>query len=1297
MIAKGEATFPVVAIGASAGGLDAFRTLLAALPAKSGMAFILVQHLDPTHASMMVELLSPHAAMTVLEAREDMRLYPDHVYLIPPGRYLAVRNGAIQLSRPRAGQAVRMPFDFLLRSLAEEFGERAVCIVLSGTATDGSVGAKAIKEVGGLVIAQDPEEAEYDGMPRNAIAIGAVDLVLPLAKMPEALAKYGGHRYVKTGKGGAAHPVGSGLTKIIDLLRKKTPHDFALYKEGTLGRRIERRMALAAVADIAGYLKTLQHDPRELDLLAKDMLINVTSFFRDPEVFEFLAKEIVPGLVRMHSSDRPLRIWVAGCSTGEETYSIAILFLEEIEAAGRNIKLQVFASDVDEDAVAYARHGIYPDTIEVDVSPSRLARFFTKEDHSYRVVPALREVAVFTVQDVLADPPFSRLDLVCCRNLLIYLRPEAQEKVLLLFHFALREGGILFLGGSETVGRLNDRFEPIAKSQRIYRHFGRIRTVEVDFPAGTGIGGRSLGPPGAQKRAPQGARLGEVAQRALLETYAPASVLINRRNECLYYLGATDRYLRVVAGEPSRDLMAMARDGLRNKLRAAIHRASAEYARAIVTGARVHSDRNAATVGVAVQPVQSDGEELLLVSFIEEPKRPEKLGRSVKPAEDVARVAELERELDATRSELQDTIRDLEVANEEQKAINEEALSVNEEFQSTNEELVTSKEELQSLNEELTALNSQLQETLERQRSTSNDLQNILYSSDVATLFLDGNLNIRFFTPAAKSLFHVIATDIGRPLADLTPLAGDTALLADARAVLTNLVPLRQEIEAGDGTWHTRRILPYRTHDNRIEGVVITFVDISELKVAERRIEAARAYSDSIINTVREPLVVFDEELRIVSGNDAFYRTFALAPEQAVGRHFTAASDHLAAITGLRTFLDRVRKEVASIADFEIEAELPFLGRRVLLLNARKIDDGLAEHAKILLTIDDITERKHAAEALQAAKRQAEQANLGKSRFLAAASHDLRQPLQTLSLLQGILAKKVSDPDAARLITRLEETLSAMSGMLNTLLDINQLEAGIVRPEITTFPVEDVLGRLRTEFAYHAAARRLGWRVVSCRHFVHSDPGLLEQLIRNLLSNAMKYTERGRVLLGCRKHGDKLRIEVWDTGPGIPEGELKAIFEEFHQLDNAARERSRGLGLGLAIVQRLADSAGPCGRCPVPSGQGFGLRRGGAARSRGRGPPAGRGPAAASGACSPAGHDPGGRGRSRRARDAGGSSDRGKLRSGGRRGREGGAGVGRTRNAARGPGDRRLQPAEWHERASARRQAARDSLITRSR
>ena len=609
---------------------------------------------------------------------------------------------------------------------------------------------------------------------------------------------------------------------------------------------------------MAGISTYCAENPAELELLAKDLLINVTSFFRDPKAFEFLAEEVIPDLVRRHPPDRPLRIWVAGCSSGEETYSLAMLFLEEISAAKRNIRLQVFASDVDEDAVALAREGHYSKSIAADVSPVRLARFFTQEEHGYRIVPELRGVVVFTVQDVLADPPFSRLDLISCRNLLIYLRPEAQQKVLLLFHFALSDGGILMLGGSETVGNLDDRFEPISKAQRIYRQIGRSRPGEVDFPIGSGGGARAIWPGETHRAAMRGISASDLTHRLLVETYAPASVLINRKYECLYYSGPTDRYLQVAAGEPSRDLLAMAREGLRNKLRAVVQQASREHARATTAGAQANHGGNAVAVRIEVHPVQRDGEELLLVSFFDEPEQEPKLGRPVEPADDLSRVTELERELDTTRKELESAIHDLEIANEEQKAINQEAMSANEEFQSTNEELMTSREELQSLNEELTALNSQLQETLERQRSTSNDLQNILDSSGVATLFLDSELNIRFFTPAAKSLFRVIATDIGRPLADLTPLASDRDLLADARAVLTSLAPLGREIEAEGGIWYVRRILPYRTQDNRIDGVVITFADISEIKAAEREIRAARAYSESIIDTIRQPLVVLD-------------------------------------------------------------------------------------------------------------------------------------------------------------------------------------------------------------------------------------------------------------------------------------------------------------------------------------------------------------------------------------------------------------------------------------------------------
>ncbi|MDI4664120.1 response regulator [Xanthobacter autotrophicus] len=1052
LVARGpphaSADFPIVGIGASAGGLEACTKLLGALPPDNGMAFILVQHLDPTHESMMAELLAYRTAMTVVQATNGMLLERQHLYIIPPGTYLSVSNGTLHLSEPEARHGARLPFDFLLRSLAEEYGERAICVILSGTGADGSLGLKAVKEKGGLVIAQNPDEAAFDGMPRNAILTGAVDLVLPLTGVPDALVKF--HRRMALTRTAAAPADGNTapdwLPEIVDLLRKKTAHDFRLYKEGTLRRRIERRMAMASIEtdDIERYLDALRNDEKELNQLASDLLINVTSFFRDPKIFDVLSQKVVPDLVRNHSIDQPLRIWIAGCSTGEETYSLAMLFREEITAAKREIKLQIFASDVDPDAVATAREGLYPETIAAEVSAARLTRFFSKDEHGYRILPELRATIVFAVQDVLADPPFSRLDLISCRNLLIYLRPEAQEKVISFFHFALREGGILLLGSAETIGNSKGRFEVISKAERIYRHIGRARPGEAGFLFGSAEGAR------LPLRAPQGqtpsrqVALAEGCRRLIVEMYAPAAVLINSKLEWLYSLGPTERYLRVPQGHPSYDVLAMVRPHLRIKLRAAIYQAIQEKARIVIPGGRMNYEGKLGLFEIAVQPAVIDGEDLLLVCFIESPATVHKRSRAATPP-DREYVAELEQQLEATRTELQAAVHSLETSNEEQKAVNEEALSANEEYQSTNEELLTSKEELQSMNEELTALNSQLQETLERQRTTASDLQNILYSTDVATIFLDLDLGIRFFTPATKALFNIIATDIGRPLADLNSLADDGVLLADARTVLQTLAPIEREIQARNGLWYVRRILPYRAQNDGVEGVVITFADI--------------------------------------------------------------------------------------------------------------------------------TERKHTADALEAAKRDAQQASIAKSRFLAAASHDLRQPLQAISLMQSALTRKIRDhkiEEAIALVARLDETAAAMSGMLNTLLDINQLEAGTVHPEFVSFPIGDMLERLRDEFSYHATAQKLVLRVVPCGLSVYSDPRLLEQMVRNLLSNALKYTTRGKVLLGCRRHGEMLRIEVCDTGAGIAEQDIRAIFDEYHQLDNPARERSRGLGLGLSIVQRLA-------------------------------------------------------------------------------------------------------------------------------
>jgi two-component system CheB/CheR fusion protein len=1044
----GDSEFAVVAIGASAGGLEACTRLVAALPETTGMAFVLVQHLDPHHPSLMVELLASHAAMPVAQAAEGMLLQADHFYVIPPDAYLAVRHGRLALSAPGARHGARLPFDFLLASLAEEFGARTFCVVLSGTGSDGSLGLQAVKRRGGRVIAQRPEEATYDGMPRSAIDTGMVDQVLPIADMPAALARFGrGENLPDTPPPG--DPVASRLADILDLLREHTEHDFRLYKPGTLERRIERRMAMVAIEarDIDRYVDLLRSNQTELALLARDLLINVTSFFRDPKVFALLERDIIPGLLQGRAEGDTLRLWIAGCSTGQETYSLAMLFAERMAAENSSLKLQVFASDADPDAVASAREGFYPLTVETEISEERLERFFIREDSGYRVRPDLRASIVFAVQDVLADPPFSRLDFISCRNLLIYLRPEAQARVISLFHFALRPGGLLLLGNAETIGPAAGLFEAVSKSDRLYRHTGRTAPSPFRALANPGDGLKIRAIAGQGPLSARQAALAEISRQRVLDSFAPAAVLINRNYECLYFLGPTDTYLRIAPGHSTSDLLAIARLGLRSTLRSAIQRAQETRGRIIERGCQLRDTGRTLIFNIDVQPIVSGGEDFLLVCFVNDQ------GTPLPAASDTPAGAEpggdLAFELEATRAELRSVQRDLETSSEEQKAINEEALSINEEFQSTNEELLTSKEELQSLNEELTALNSQLQETLERQRTTSDDLQNVLYSTAVATLFLDTDLRIRFFTPASKSLFNIIDGDVGRPLTDLRPLGPDDDLVADAASVLQTRQPVERETSTPDGTWFLRRILPYRA---------------------------------------REP---------------------------------------------------------------ETKGTKP-------------------AHGGLVITFTDITERKSVARALGEAKHQAEVANLAKTRFLAAASHDLRQPLQTLALLQGLLEKSAQSERTQRLVARQGETLNAMYGMLSTLLDINQIEAGVVQPHIVSFAVNPILLRLRDEFSYHAQAQGLMLRMVPCSLSIDSDPRLLEQMLRNLLTNALKYTRRGRVLIGCRRRPGLLSIEIWDTGVGIPQDQLQSIFDEYYQLDNAARERNRGLGLGLSIVQRLS-------------------------------------------------------------------------------------------------------------------------------
>ncbi|WP_082477992.1 MULTISPECIES: CheR family methyltransferase [unclassified Rhizobium] len=1033
-------------MGSSAGGLEACRRFLSVVPADCRMAFILVQHLDPFHKSMMVDLLAKDTKILVCEASDGMVVMPGHVYVIPPSSYIALDAGVLRVTKPEIAHGRQFAIDYLFRSLALFLKEKAMVVVLSGSGSDGTLGSVEVRNAGGLVIAQDLQEAGHDGMPRSVVAAGANDSLLRAAAMPEALRAHASGERVLGMENSRPDSTKTSQTisQIIQLLIDETHSDFSLYKHGTLERRIQRRMAMRSIGngDMRQYLGVLRQDAHERSQLAKDLLIHVTAFFRDAQVFERIANDVFPALLDNKKPDQTLRIWVAGCSTGEEAYSFAMLFREYADSKKLSIKLQIFASDNDADAIAVAREALYPASALEDVSSERLNRFFVREEDGYRVAPDLRGLIVFALHNILADPPFSNIDIISCRNVLIYLEGEAQSKTMALFHFALRDNGILVLGSAETAGRPGDYFDPLLKGERIYRRTSPRRRSEVNFALGSGPFLRSLAPNTQSYLYSRQAALGDLCRRIVLANHSPAAILINSRNESIYSLGPVGRYMQVSAGIPSHDVFSMLPRVLHNDLRSAIRQAHREKKRVVARGGRVSDATGLLRFDMHVEHVDYGGEEFVLVCFIDVRRQKSGSDKTVTPA-DVSRVGELQRELDEVRGELNSAIRDLEIAGEEQRAMYEEALSLNEEFQSANEELVTSKEELQSLNEELTVLNGQLQETLERQNATANDLENVLYIADVATLFLDNALNIRFFTPAIRSVFSILGSDIGRPLADLSPKMDDADLFQDIARVLQTGDTAEREVLAHGGEWYIRRVMQYRTLEGGADGVVILFVES--------------------------------------------------------------------------------------------------------------------------------THQRLAADALMAARRDADAANLSKSRFLAAASHDLRQPLQTLKLIQGLLETSKEGDGRKRLVEKLGSTIASMSGTLSTMLGINQIEAGVVKPHKESFPIGGLLKRLGEEFSVSSEVQAVRLRVVPSSFIVHTDPRLLEQMLRNLVSNSLKYTRMGRILVGCRRAGDRVFVQIRDTGIGISPRALATIFDEYNQVVPADGVHQHGLGLGLSIVKRLGD------------------------------------------------------------------------------------------------------------------------------
>ncbi len=880
---------PVVGIGASAGGLDAFKRFFTAMPADSGIAFVLVPHLDPAHKSLMVELLARHTAMPVVEAENHVSVEANHVYIIPPDKYLTIHGGILSLTGPVERRTAQTAIDHFLRSLADDQQERAICIILSGTGAHGTLGLKAVKAAGGMAMVQDPATAEYERMPQSAIATGLADYVLPAEQMPEALVKYVQHAYVNGGLQIETAPdAADSLTQVLALLRARTSFDFRSYRKKMLTRRVERRMGLNHFDTIPQYLAFLRDHPDEVKQLIKDLFISVTSFFRDPEAYEELVSQVLAPLVQSKEADSTIRVWVPGCATGEEAYSLVILLLEQLTAAGKHCGLQVFATDVDQDAIEVARQGIYSESIAADVTSERLARCFTRvEESSYQVSKQIREHVVFAAQNLINDAPFSRMDLISCRNLLIYLEPEVQKKVVTLLHFALNEGGYLFLGPSETIGRQTDLFEPASKKWRLFRRIGPTRTERVEFPivARTEQQGQRSRPgePGGERKP----SFAELTQRLVLEEFSPAAVLINRKYEILYFLGPTSRYLDLPTGEPTRDLMLMAREGLATKLRAAVHKAMRENATVVVNDVKIKRNGDYHPVAVTVKPVPNHraAEGLLLITFQDRPETVPELWHGLQtvphpPAEE-GMVRQLENELRVTKEDLQTTIEEVESSNEELKASNEEVMSMNEELQSANEELETSKEELQSLNEELTTVNNQLQEKVHELETANNDITNLLDCTDVATVFLDLEFRIKRFTPAATQLFNFVSSDLGRPLGDITARFSDPDLLGDARQVRQRLTLREKEVATAEGGWWLRRTTPYRTRDHRVEGVVITFVDITERK---RSADTAVRRLATIVESCMDAVFSVDIDGTLRIWNRSAEQIFGYTQAEAVGQ-----------------------------------------------------------------------------------------------------------------------------------------------------------------------------------------------------------------------------------------------------------------------------------------------------------------------------------------------------------------------------------------------------------------------------
>jgi two-component system CheB/CheR fusion protein len=1189
--------FPVVGIGASAGGLPALVRLFENMPTIHEMAFVVILHLSPKHPSSAASILQRATRMPVVQVSSKAQIEPGHVYVIAPNQHMSMVDGLLmvdELERPR-GQHIAI--DLFFRTLGLVHRERAIAIVLSGTGSDGAVGLTKIKEQGGVTLVQTPLDAEHDGMPNAAIRTGAADFVLPVVDMPQKLIElWENAREIQLPASPddsmlAAQPpteadaasAEDALQDIIGMLLNHTGHDFRHYKRATVLRRIERRLQVRQVRNLPEYRDLLMSDAAEHKALLDDMLIGVTNFFRDREAFESLERDVIPELFKDKGPADEVRAWVAACATGEEAYSMAMLLADQATLMERPPAFQVFASDIDDHAIDSARAGTYPAAIITDVAPARLRQYFTREDDRYRIRKSLRDRILFASHNLLRDPPFSRLDLISCRNLLIYLNRDVQLRVLQTFHFALKPGGYLFLGSSESADSVAEYFIPVDKKNRIYRARGGGRPLHYQNPSSAVYGSRL---PEVSRPKLAGKRqfsYAELHQRALAQS-APPSAIIDREGNLVHMSEQAGQFLRMVGGEPSRSLLSLVLPELRMELRSAIYQAVQHETSVECRPIELNGDKMAqGPIAMTVRPFRDDEAEadFLLVLFKQYEEASDKVA-PVRPdgSHDVV-LAQLEAELQRKREQLQETIENAEISTEELRASNEELQAINEELRSATEELETSKEELQSVNEELVTVNYELKVKVEETGKANDDLNNLIASTDIATIFVDSGLRIKRFTPRAADLFSIIATDVGRSLLDLTHKLDYDQLAEDVTATFDTLRPVEREVRSSDGRYYIVRLLPYRTNEDRIEGAVMTFFDITARREAEELARASEARMRMVADSAYDyAIITQDEDGRTTSWNKGAERLFGYTQEEMLGQvldRLFVPEDlaHGAPADELRRARDDGRAEDERW-HVRKDGSRFFCSGVTTPLHSGGVFYGYAKIAR------DVTarerqgqEREQAISREQAVRSDAETAAALKDEFLAVMSHELRHPLNMIHINVELLSRMPElrhSPAFMRAAAIIRNSVMSQAKIIDDLMDISRVRTGKLSLAMAPVALDTLLTGIVDIARSDPAAHDLQIELTGSADGIPvlADAVRIEQVVMNLLSNAIKFTPKGghiQVRLG-REDGSA-RIDVIDNGQGIAPSFLPHVFDMYGQSVSVTTRQKGGLGIGLALVHEL--------------------------------------------------------------------------------------------------------------------------------